>query len=168
MKLEIDLNVESKKWPKDTILKEKVMFTRLALATLEAVEATKLCKILNFSMLFISDEEMIGYNWKFRNKNSPTNVLSFPAEDFSREELLEFKMEHLYLGEIIFSFETIKKESEAQHKTFEDHLRHLFVHAFLHLLCYEHDDEYDRVEMEQLEISILAGFGIKNPYEVEL
>ena len=165
MQIEIDLHFKSKKWPKDSISQKKTMFSKIALKALEAIKATKLCRILNFSMAFISDTTMKKHNLKFRNKTQTTNVLAFPAEEFLKSDLKKFKMEYLYLGEIIFSFETIIKESKQQNKSFEDHLLHLFLHGFLHLLCYVHDNAKNRESMEKLEILILKNFGIKNPYE---
>ena len=168
MKLEIDLCFKSKKWLKNNIYKIKHTVMLLVSEILKTIDAPNLCKTLFFSIFFVSDSEMKKYNMNFKNKNSATNVLAFPTEDFSNTNLENFYREHLYLGEIIFSFETIKKESIQQHKSFNDHLLHLFVHAFLHLLCYVHENKEDREEMENLEISILKKFGIKNPYEIDL
>ena len=165
LQIEIDLHFKSKKWQKDSILQKKIVFSKIALKTLKTIKANKLCKILNFSITFASDAIIKKYNLKFRNKAQATNVLAFPAENFSKSDLKKFKAEYLYLGEMIFSFETIIKESKQQHKSFEDHLLHLFLHGFLHLLCYVHENAQDRKHMEQLEISILKNFGIKNPYE---
>ena len=58
----------------------------------------------------------------------------------------------------MFAFETIEQESDKQHKSFKDHLLHLFTHSFLHLLCYEHYEEKDRIEMERLEVSYIRAF----------
>ena len=168
MKLEIDLCFKSKKWPNHAIQKIKPMLKLVTLEALKTIKASDLCKTLAFSLLFVSDIEMKKYNSKFKDKACATNVLSFPAENFLKTDLTNFKREYLYLGEIIFSFETIKKESAQQRKIFNEHLLHLFTHAFLHLLCYVHKTKKDRERMEKLEILILKKFGIKNPYEIDL
>jgi probable rRNA maturation factor len=68
------------------------------------------------------------------------------------------------LGDVALAFETIDRESKAQGLTLEDHLTHLIVHGFLHLIGFDHakNDEADR--MEGLEAAILGGLGIKDPY----
>jgi len=167
MKPEIDLQFKSNKWPKNAILKNKNKFSIFVLEALEVVKTTKLCKRLLLSLIFVSDAQIKKYNLKFKNKSSATNVLAFPTENFSKADLKKFKMENLFLGEIFFSFETIKKESEQQHKSFDAHLFHLFTHAFLHLIGYVHDSKETRDEMEELETSILKKFNIKNPYEIK-
>jgi probable rRNA maturation factor len=164
MKLEIDLCFESNKWPKKIILKDKDLFNLLTQETMRAAKAVNLCKTLSLSLIFVSDAKIKKYNSKFRNKNSATNVLSFPIEDFSKSGLTKFKGEFIYLGEVIFAFETIKMESDEQDKKFQDHLLHLFIHSMLHLLGYEHDAKKERKEMEKLEIKVLKKFGIENPY----
>jgi probable rRNA maturation factor len=166
MEFEIDLCFKSKKWPKNSILSDKDMFEVMSLEVIKEVKADKICNVLGLSLVFVSDAEMKKYNLKSRNKDSATNVLSFPTERFSQRELKKFKRENLFLGEIIFSFEIINKESEEQNKTFQDHLRHLLIHSILHLLGYAHEATREREEMEALEISILKKFGIRNPYEL--
>jgi len=168
MKLEIDFCFKTKKWPKNAIMKKKTKFNQLVLETLKTTGASTICDILSVNMLFVADRQIKKYNSQFRSKDCATNVLAFPAESFSKTDLRRFKMEKLYLGDIIFSFETIEKESKLQCKSFDDHLCHLLAHAFLHLLCYTHENAEDRAEMENLEILILRKIGIINPYELNL
>ena len=92
----------------------------------------------------------------FRKIKSATNVLSFPSNNKFNNTL--------FLGDIIFSIETILKEAKRDNKTVENHLIHLFVHAVLHLLGYEHDTEEQAKKMENLEIKILSNLQIDTPY----
>ena len=92
----------------------------------------------------------------FRKKKSATNVLSFSSNSKFNKTL--------FLGDIIFSIETILKEAKRDNKTVENHLIHLFVHAVLHLLGYEHETEEQAKKMENLEIKILSNLQIDNPY----
>ena len=108
------------------------------------------------SISFSGDKKIMELNSCFRKKNSATNVLSFPSNN-------KFK-NTLFLGDIIFSIETILKEAKVDNKTVENHLTHLFIHAVLHLLGYDHEKAEDAKKMEFLEIQILSKLKIDNPY----
>ena len=70
----------------------------------------------------------------------------------------------IYLGEIIISMERILIESKMNNVFFKDHFIHIFLHAILHILGYDHEIESERKKMENIEILILKNLGIKNPY----
>jgi probable rRNA maturation factor len=72
--------------------------------------------------------------------------------------------DYLLLGDVIISYETVKKESLAQRKEFHDHLSHLILHSILHLIGYDHQEEKMAIKMESLEIKILKKLGLPNPY----
>ena len=69
------------------------------------------------------------------------------------------------LGDIVLASGVIAAEALDAGKTLQDHCTHLIVHGCLHLLGYDHEDEAEAAEMEQLEIDILKGLGISDPYE---
>ena len=69
-----------------------------------------------------------------------------------------------YLGDIAISGETILREAQEQDKPDKDHATHMILHGFLHLLGYDHIEDDDAEEMEELEVRLLHEFGIKNPY----
>ncbi len=108
------------------------------------------------SISFSGDKKIMELNGCFRKKNSVTNVLSFSYNNKFNNTL--------FLGDIIFSIETILKEAKRDNKTVENHLIHLFVHAILHLLGYEHETEEQAKKMENLEVKILSNLQIDNPY----
>ena len=120
-------------------------------------------KILNFSILLTNDAEIKEINHKYRNLNKPTNVLSFKS---MINEINYFKNteQEIHLGEIIISMERIFCESKINNVLFKDHFIHIFLHAILHILGYNHETDSERVKMEKIEISILKNLGIKNPY----
>ena len=106
-------------------------------------------------MALINDSDMQALNKKWRGKDKPTNVLSFPDSGPAP-----------VLGDIVIAFETVHREAEAANKPVQDHFIHLLVHGFLHLTGYDHMNDQDAKIMEALEISILTNFNIDNPYEI--
>ncbi|MEH6474531.1 MAG: rRNA maturation RNase YbeY [Sneathiella sp.] len=118
------------------------------------------------SFLFTGDREIQVLNADYREKDAPTNVLSFPDTELTLENLQDTLMfkEPLCLGDIAFAEETITNEAKTQGKSFDDHLAHLTVHGVLHLLGYDHIDDTEAEHMELLEVQILAKLNIDNPY----
>lgn len=116
---------------------------------------SSISKVINdeeMSIMLTNDNHIQQLNNDFRNKDKPTNVLSFPADEDS------------YLGDIAISLETIEKEALEQEKNFYHHFIHMLVHGILHLKGYDHLTDEEAEEMETIEIKILADMGIKNPY----
>ena len=108
------------------------------------------------SISFSGDKKVKELNNSFRKKRSATNVLSFPSNNKFNNTL--------FLGDIIFSIETILREAKRDNKTVENHLTHLFIHAVLHLLGFDHETEEEAKKMEYLELQILSNLKIDNPY----
>jgi probable rRNA maturation factor len=104
------------------------------------------------------DERLRELNGAWRDKDQPTNVLTFPA--FEPDEMAEAPM----LGDVILAFETVAREAREQGKTVESHLAHLVVHGVLHLFGHDHLDEAEAEAMEALETRALALLGIADPY----
>lgn len=96
-------------------------------------------------------------NARFRGKNKPTNVLSFPAG-------LPPGVDTPLLGDIVICAPLVQEEAVAQEKTVQAHWAHLVIHGVLHLLGYDHQNEQDAAEMEAIEIGLLSALGIGNPY----
>ena len=120
-------------------------------------------KKLNFSILLTNDAEIKEINFKYRNLNKPTNVLSFQSM-IDKNNYFKNTEQEIHLGEIIISMERIFKESKINNVLFKDHFIHIFLHAILHILGYDHEIDSERIKMEKVEISILKNLGIKNPY----
>ena len=120
---------------------------------------------LSVSILFTSDAEIRALNRDWRDKDQPTNVLSFPM--LEREELLALAAEGPpeLLGDIALAHETCAREATEKGASLEDHATHLVVHGLLHLAGYDHEiSPADADAMEALETKALALIGIADPY----
>ncbi|MBU3732040.1 MAG: rRNA maturation RNase YbeY [Beijerinckiaceae bacterium] len=110
------------------------------------------------ALLLVDDMRMRSINKQWREKDKPTNVLSFPAVPVS-------KIAHApFLGDIVLACETVEREAADEDKTFDDHAAHLVVHGFLHLIGHDHMNDEEAELMEGLETRILAELGIADPY----
>lgn len=111
----------------------------------------------------VDAEESQQLNHAYRNKNYPTNVLSFPA-DFDQDFVLPPEVSIPPLGDIVICAPVIAREAQEQGKTMHAHYAHMTVHGVLHLLGWDHMNDKDAEAMEQLEREILAELGISDPY----
>lgn len=112
---------------------------------------------------FVSVKESQTLNYRYRQQNKPTNVLSFPSHV---PEAITKTLPYEYLGDLIICPAVVVEESQQQNKTLSAHYTHLVVHGILHLLGYDHIKTEDANIMEPLEINILSKLGLRNPYEV--
>ncbi|HBV00137.1 MAG TPA: rRNA maturation RNase YbeY [Thalassospira lucentensis] len=116
----------------------------------------------------LSDDAAVRIlNRDYRDKDKPTNVLSFAALE-SADDTSAFLMAPempLLLGDIVIARETCAREAIEQKKSLKNHLVHLAVHGTLHLVGYDHMVDDEAEEMEDLERQILARLGIDDPYE---
>lgn len=141
---------------------ETAVLARVVNILAETVEIARLefPKGAELSLVLAGDKTLQSLNKQWREKDKPTNVLSFPANDIEVGQAAG-----MMLGDIIISLETAKREAALENKLFEDHLSHLVVHGFLHLFGYDHESEQEAYQMESLETRILNELGIADPYE---
>ena len=98
-----------------------------------------------------------GMNQQYRGKDYATNVLSFPYEPSPGDKTG-------LLGDLVMCPPVIAREASKQGKPLRDHYAHLTIHGVLHLLGFDHQNAAEARRMESLEMRILAGIGIANPY----
>ncbi len=124
--------------------------------------------MVEISVKFTSDDEVQALNRDYRQKDAPTNVLSFPMV---QEDLLDTIDQNsddgeVLLGDIVLAHGVCVREAEEKGISVEAHAAHLVVHGTFHLLGYDHLSDADAEEMEQAEREALASLGIGDPYEV--
>lgn len=161
---ELDMSIEDERWEDEldeSIFALSEAILTIALAAL-AAKASLPDSDLEVSVCLTNDERVQELNKQYRQKDKPTNVLSFPQDD-SLDDKGADEMA-IMLGDIVLSHDTILKEAKEQKKSFKDHYSHLLVHGCLHLAGYDHDTDEDADEMETLEISILEKLNVNNPY----
>lgn len=105
-------------------------------------------------VLLTDDAAVQEINARFRDRDQPTNVLSFPAAESAAP----------HLGDLMLAHGVCAAEAAAQGKTLADHLTHLTVHGVLHLLGRDHVDEAEAEAMEAEERTLLASLGVADPY----
>ncbi|ARQ02851.1 rRNA maturation RNase YbeY [Pseudorhodoplanes sinuspersici] len=109
------------------------------------------------AVMLTDDATIQQLNAQWRGMEKPTNVLAFPASDVSAAQ------DH-HLGDIAIACETVAREAEAENKAFSDHLAHLAIHGYLHLIGFDHETDDEACRMESLETRILSSLAIADPY----
>ena len=136
-------------WPKALPAVERLV-RRAARA---AVAGTRRSGAKSITVALAEDKRVRALNARDRNKDKPTNVLSYPSGTRG------------FLGDVVLARQTVWREARQQHKTPSAHISHLVVHGTLHLLGYDHETgDADARRMEALERRILARLGIADPY----
>ncbi|WP_144393064.1 rRNA maturation RNase YbeY [Pleionea sediminis] len=151
MHLELDIEVE------DNIdgVPEQAEFIRWVRAAIE--QSGRSMSQAELSIMVVSSKVSQSLNDQYRNKNKPTNVLSFPAD------IPEY-VESPLLGDLVICAPVLEQEAAEQSKALIDHWAHLTIHGCLHLLGFDHIDDSEAEIMESIEIKVLQQLGISNPY----
>ncbi|WP_224813592.1 rRNA maturation RNase YbeY [Hasllibacter sp. MH4015] len=165
--MEIDILIEAPAW--DAVALEELAQTA-AEATLRELALEP--EHFALSVLACDDARIAVLNAEFRGKQTPTNVLSWPATDCA--SAIAGQMPDLpapdpvgppeEIGDIALAFETCAREADEAGKTLPHHLSHLIVHGVLHCLGFDHETDPDAALMEGLETRILARLGVPDPY----
>jgi probable rRNA maturation factor len=123
------------------------------------------------SIKLSDNEEVHALNREWREKDRPTNVLSFPMlDDDELDALAEGKYDapEIMLGDIILAYGVCATEAQERNISLSAHAAHLVIHGMLHLLGHDHIDDEDAEAMEAMEVKALASMGLHNPYDDEM
>lgn len=158
----VDVSVHYPPWRRELPQAETIA-QNICEAALRATAIVGQAEYLEVSVVLADDSFVQELNAQYRNKDKPTNVLSFPSEELKPDEYGSVDPS-VVLGDVILALQTLQTEAEQQNKSLQDHLCHMIVHGTLHLLGYDHQDEAQAEQMESLEVDILKNVGITNPY----
>ncbi len=150
---EIDVFIDASAW--SAIADLDIVTADCVRASL-AESGVRLAPQCEMSVTFCDDAAIKALNAKWRGKDLPTNVLSFPTPGALKVKPL--------LGDIVIAFETVAREAAEQGKGFRDHTVHMVMHGFLHLIGYDHQRPSEAESMEALERRIANTLGLADPY----
>jgi probable rRNA maturation factor len=110
---------------------------------------------------FVDADEGRALNRDYRGKDYATNVLTFA---YSEDDGHENAGNDITQADIVLCTDVLQREAGEQGKALEQHAAHLIVHGVLHAQGYDHETDEEAAEMEQIEIELLAGLKMPNPY----
>jgi probable rRNA maturation factor len=152
----IEVIVDSPRWraqPQAASIVKKAVRTAARAASTPRAE---------LAIVLTDDSAIRALNRQWRGLDAPTNVLSFPTKAPRRRRSPRPADGHL--GDVVIAYQTTAREAKAEDKRFRDHLTHLAIHGFLHLLGYDHETDRDASAMERLEVRILQRLAVPDPY----
>lgn len=159
MSLTVDVAIEAADW---AVLEAPSQLAEAAILAAAEESRAGLAPGAEISVLFCDDAFIRELNRKWRGQDKPTNVLSFPAAGTGTPA------GECLLGDIVIAFETTSRQALEAGKSLRDHVVHLLVHGFLHLVGHDHIEAGEAEVMEALERLILAKLGIDDPYGASL
>jgi len=168
MVLDVEVVRHGNRWAESSINDAMVELAAQAAFT---ASPPKTPALYEATIVLTDDAEMRELNRTWRNKDQPTNVLSFPASDAPGESAAVGGSTALgecaHLGDVVIAFETTCAEAAEKSLSLSDHVSHLVVHGVLHLLGFDHHEDNEAEQMERLERMALASLGIADPYGIE-
>jgi len=156
--LKLNLSLQQDFQSPELVLK-RAYIKKVIETALRFIDVDQDCEI---GIACVDNDESHKLNLEYRQKDKPTNVLSFPSD--VPEEVLAM-LDALPIGDLVICIPVVLQEAIDQNKTPIEHFTHMLVHGTLHLMGYDHEtSDEDAEEMEALEIEILAKLGFENPY----
>ena len=138
---------------------------RVVQAALQRGTALDWLRAGEVSILLADDAETRRLNARYRGRDRPTNVLSFPIIDLDQGKSMGAPPPgRALLGDIVLSIDRLRAEAVVLDKPLLDHFGHLLTHGVLHLLGYDHQGADQAATMERLEDMIVRNLGLAAPY----
>lgn len=109
---------------------------------------------VSITLRIVDEIEGHALNKNYRDKDYPTNVLTFVYDDVQ-----------LLSGDVVICAPVVVREAAMQRKDLHAHYAHMTLHAALHLQGYDHDNDADATEMEALETALMLKLHFPNPYQ---
>ncbi|WP_077327043.1 rRNA maturation RNase YbeY [Virgibacillus siamensis] len=135
------------------------LLQRLLLFTADAEGVSPASEV---SVTFVNNKEIQELNRNYRQKDQPTDVISFAMQEIGDGEMDIISEDiPVMLGDIVISVERADEQANEYEHSFERELSFLAVHGFLHLLGYDHMNKTDEVKMFNRQEEILGEFGIE-------
>jgi probable rRNA maturation factor len=129
-----------------------------------AAEVEEVAQDAELSVTFVTNERIQEVNRDYRDKDQPTDVISFALEEIGEGEIAIVGLEQPpVLGDIIISIPRAREQAIEYGHSFIRELGFLAVHGFLHLLGYDHMTEEDEKKMFTKQKDILERYGLKRP-----
>jgi probable rRNA maturation factor len=155
-RLAVEVMRHGEAWDTSPVSDAAVELAAQAALAVSPAAPSEICEV---TVVLTDDDEIRSLNLTWRGKDAPTNVLSFPAGNEPAAPGL--------LGDVVIAYETALEEAPGDNIAFADHVSHLVVHGTLHLLGFDHLQEDEAEQMEDLEKKALASLGIADPYAAE-
>jgi len=164
----LDVAAQAEGWPDEDWEALAIRAATAALAQSPFGEWLASPTMIEVAVRLTSDDEVRQLNLQYRQKDKPTNVLSFPM---IQPDLLETVTQNsddgeVILGDIVLAHGVCAREAEERGISTADHATHLIVHGTLHLLGYDHQGDAEAEAMEDMERAALAELGLHDPYPV--
>ena len=147
--IKVNVEINNKSWHKK--IKDPEKYFDQKLKKISKIVKFFRKKNIIFTILLTNSLNMKKLNKKFRNRNKPTDVLSFPS--FTLKSLKLIKEKNIYIGDIAVSYEIINSRSKFFFSLSE--FDKVWIHGLLHLLGYDHVKNKDYYKMNKIEKRIL-------------
>jgi probable rRNA maturation factor len=159
IKLTLDVSIDDARWDSCRIFRDILSHSTHVsrCAIINALRKIPGKCSITISLLLANNTYLKKLNNDFRQINRPTNVLSFPFQNFRPGlTMLSNSNRNVFLGDIAISFDKILEEHSEVGKDFQGHFNHILVHGILHLAGYDHQDDHEAAIMHSLEQKILS------------
>ena len=136
--INVDVFSDERGWS-SKLKKKQIFFNQVCKAFPKRYKFSK--KKVSLSILLSNNKKIKKLNKNFRNKNKPTDILSFPTSEKNKIK------KKTYIGDIIISYDFLNKPKMQKIEIFREKLIKIFIHGFLHLLNFDHKKDIDYKKM---------------------